>query len=256
MSNISNNNYVGNTTALIISKRTRVYSASNEESILLEFVDSAAMAGNDENHSVDSCSLKDQFSKMETLLNDKLGKLEGKIGVSESNLSAQITRQFDSLRSEIFSLQQENDYLKTKVSDTEDAIEELENEVQRLQKTVEKEREFRNDLEQYQRRDSLRFLGVGPDGGRETADDCEEKVLAIINDELGLNHILSADISIARRVGVRNTKPRPIIVKFLSRKHKIKVLQKRTILKASGRGIIENLAPINIKRLKSEQQHP
>ena len=60
--------------------------------------------------------------------------------------------QLDSLRSEIFSLQQENDYFKAKVSDTEDAIEELENKVQ---KTVENEREFRNDLEQYQRRDSL-----------------------------------------------------------------------------------------------------
>ena len=119
-----------------------------------------------------------------------------------------------------------NDYLKTKVSDTEDAIEELENEVQRLRKTVGKEREFRNDLEQYQRRNSLRFLSVGPDRCRETADDCKKKVLAIINDELGLNYILSADISIAYRVGVRNTKPRPIIVKFLSRKHKIQVIQK------------------------------
>ncbi len=267
VSNISNNSSVGNTTALNISKRARVNSANNKQSTLLQFVDSAAMAttgagnktftaGNDENHSVDSCSLKDQFSKMETLLNDKLGKLEGKIGVSESNLSAQITRQFDSLRSEIFSLQQENDYLKTKVSDTEDAIEELENEVQRLQKTVEKEREFRNDLEQYQRRDSLRFLGVGPDGGRETADDCEEKVLAIINDELGLNHILSADISIAHRIGVRFIKPRPILVKFLSRKHKTQVMQKRRLLKGSGRGIVEDLTPINMKRLKSVQQHP
>ena len=96
VSNISNNSYVGNTTALIISKRTRVYSASNEESILLEFVDSAAMAGNDENHSVDSCSLKDQFSKMETLLDNKLGKLEGKVGVSESNLSARLFAKWNS----------------------------------------------------------------------------------------------------------------------------------------------------------------
>ena len=125
MSNISSNSSVGNTTALNISKRARVNSASNKLSTLLGFVDSAAMAtrgagnktftaGNDENHSVDCCSLKDQFSKMETLLNDKLGKLDGKLGVRESNLSAQITRQFDSLRSEIFSLQQKNDYLTDK----------------------------------------------------------------------------------------------------------------------------------------------
>ena len=54
-------------------------------------------AGNDEKHSVDSCSLKDQLTKMESLLTDKLGKLDGKMGASESNLSAQITRQFNTL---------------------------------------------------------------------------------------------------------------------------------------------------------------
>ena len=56
-------------------------------------------AGSDENHSVDSCSLKDQLLKLESLLHDKPGKLDGKIAVSESNLSAQLTRQFGSLRS-------------------------------------------------------------------------------------------------------------------------------------------------------------
>ena len=106
------------------------------------------------------------------------------------------------------------------MSDTEDAIDELEYEVEKLRKTVERERELRHDLQQYQRRDSLRFLGVGPDKGRDTTKDCEEKVLAIINEDLGLNHILATDISIAHRVGMRENRPRPIIVKFLSRKHK------------------------------------
>ena len=93
-------------------------------------------ANSDGNHGEDSVSLKEHLSKMESLLNDKPGKLDGKIGASESNLSAQITIQFDSLRSDIFSLQQ-NDRLKTKVSDTEDAIDELECEVKKLRKTEE-----------------------------------------------------------------------------------------------------------------------
>ena len=151
------------------------------------------------------------------------------------------------MRSEILSFQKENGHIKTKVSETEDAIEGLENEVEELRKTKGTEQEFRNNFEQYQSRDSLRFFGVGLDRRQETADVCEEKVLAIINDDLGLNHILSADISIAHRVGVRNTKPRPIIVKFLSRKHKIEVMQERKLLKRSGRGIIEDLTPITRK---------
>ena len=113
------------------------------------------------------------------------------------------------------------------MSDTEDAVDELECEVEKLRKTVERERELGNDLEQYQRRDNLRFLGVGPDRGRDTTEDCEEKVLAIINEYLGLKHILATYISIAHRVGIRENRPRPIIVKFMSRKHKTQVIQKR-----------------------------
>ena len=112
-----------------------------------------------------------------------------------------------------------------------------------------------NDLEQYQRRDSLRFLGVGPDRGRDTAEDCEEKVLVINNEYLGLKHILATYISIAHRVGIRENRPRPIIVKFMSRKHKTQVIQKRRLLNGNGRGIAEDLTPTNMKRLKSVQQH-
>ena len=147
VSNISNNSSVGNTT-LNTSKKPRVNAESSKQSTLSGFVEPAAVAtggiGNktftansDGNNSEDSVSLKEHLSKMESLLNDKLGKLDGKIGASESNLSAQITIQLDSLRSDIFSLQQENDRLKTKVSETEDAIDELECEVEKLRKTVE-----------------------------------------------------------------------------------------------------------------------
>lgn len=112
VSNISNNSSVGNTT-LNTSKKPRVNAESSKQSTLSGFVEPAAVAsggiGNktftansDGNNSEDSVSLKEHLSKMESLLNDKLGKLDGKIGASESNLSAQITIQFDSLRSDIF----------------------------------------------------------------------------------------------------------------------------------------------------------
>ena len=61
------------------------------------------------------------------------------------------------------------------MSDTDDAVDELKCEVEKLRKTVERERELGNDLEQYQRRDSVRFLGVGPDRDRETTKDCEKR---------------------------------------------------------------------------------
>ena len=74
VSNISNNSSVGNTTVLSIRKRARVHSTSNKQStLLLGFVDQqrrppqgqgtikTVTADSDENHRVDSCSLKDQL---------------------------------------------------------------------------------------------------------------------------------------------------------------------------------------------------
>ena len=98
VSNISNNSSVRNTT-LNTSKKPRVNAESSKQSTLSGFVEPAAVAsggtGNktftansDGNHSEDSVSLKEHLSKMESLLNDKLGKFDGKIGASESNLSA------------------------------------------------------------------------------------------------------------------------------------------------------------------------
>ena len=74
VSNISSNSSVGNTTALNIGKTARVNSTSNKQStLLLGFVDQqrrppqgqgtikTVTADSDENHRVDSCSLKDQL---------------------------------------------------------------------------------------------------------------------------------------------------------------------------------------------------
>ena len=44
-------------------------------------------------------------------------------------------------------------------------------------------------------------------------------------------------------------------MKFLSVKHQTQAIEKRRLLKGSGRGVIEDLTPTNMKRLKSVQQH-
>ena len=46
-------------------------------------------------------------------------------------------------------------FLSRREGDTEDAIDELENEVEKLKKNERKRTELRNDLKQYQRRDSI-----------------------------------------------------------------------------------------------------
>ena len=83
VSNTSNNSSVGNTT-LNTSKKPRVNAESSKQSTLSGFAEPAAVAsggtGNktftansDGNYSEDSVSLKEHLSKMESLLNHKLG---------------------------------------------------------------------------------------------------------------------------------------------------------------------------------------
>ena len=252
------------------NKKHRSLSTNSRQSTLTDFVDPKNMAstgqsdrtftagvGEDCNEPQQRSSLLEQLSVIQTQLKDKFEALDKKIVSSQEKLSDQISNRFDKLESEIFSLAQENDQLKAKLEDAEDTIEDLQEEVKTLKTMLDKEKEHRNELEQYQRRDCVRFLGVGPDQGQESTEECESKILAIINNDLGLGHIHPSDISIAHRVGVRsNNKIRPIIVKFISRKHKVQVIKKRRLLKGSHRGITEDLTSLNMTRLNSVQQHP
>ena len=222
-----------------------------------EFVASSKMADKEkesvtsESEDRSDLSVSDQLCKIEKLLNN----LDSRIDRSEDNLSKKIEDNFENLRSQIFSLQKSYDELKEKYDDAEDQLEDLQDEVTQLKKELAKQRERHNNIEQYQRRDSLRFLGIGPDNGKETEFETEKTVLNIINSDLKLGHIRSDDISIAHRVGQKTTKPRAIIVKFLSRKNKNLVLSKRRLLKGSGRGIIEDLTPLNFNRLNAVKKH-
>lgn len=200
-------------------------------------------------------TITDQLHKMEQLLTERIKELDTRICSSETNVSQKIERNFEMLRSEIYSLQEILDAQKEKLDDAEDQIEDLQDEVARLKRELAKERERQNNLEQYQRRDCLRFLGVGPDQGKETVYDTEKKILSVINSDLKLSDIGPDDISIAHRVGPKTTKPRAIIVKFLRRKHKNIVISKRRLLKGTGKGIIEDLTPLNFSRLNFVKQH-
>ena len=186
-------------------------------------------------------------------LHEKFNSIETKIEHSEQTLSEKFSEYVELLKGMIFELQTENDKLKKKVGEQGELIEDMQSDIECLRKMIEKEREYRNDLEQYQRRDSVRFLGI-QEKAAETLRQCEEKVLDVINNVLGLAHIGSRDISVAHRV--KGASPRPIIVKFLSRKHKNEVIGRRRLLKGTKRAIIEDLTPLNRSRLSAAKNHP
>ena len=81
-------------------------------------------------------------------------------------------------------------------------------------------------------------------------------MLAIINEKLKLGHITKQHISVAHRVGqFSKGYQRQVIVRFVSRRHRIEVIQARRNLKGSGIAIVEDLTPLNKERLDRVSKH-
>lgn len=165
------------------------------------------------------------------------------------------------LRGEIFDLRQENDRLKKELElcrKREDRMEEVIKEA-KFQAAVADSRV--NDLEQYTRRNNVRVLGV-PESAEESVEVCERKVLKIIKEKLELPIMESGDIEAIHRIGRQGkqkqgqpTRPRPIIVRFLSRKSTETVLSNRRKLKNTGIVIVEDLTHDNFVLLNKCWDH-
>jgi len=187
---------------------------------------------------------------------EKLDIIDRKIDDTKTILSTKIENEVDRLRSDIFDLQKKNDMLTSKLEETEKFCFVLKEEANSLRVLIDSEREKRNDLDQYGRREMVRFVGVGPDNKKEQAHESENKVLRVINCQLGLSHIHSEDISVAHRVGQFNEgRERQVIVKFMSRRHRSEVIAARRKLKGTGIAVLEDLTPLNAERLGVVHKH-
>ena len=131
----------------------------------------------------------------------------------------------EKLRSEVFELRRLNDRLVERLQKSESKCAELEEDVITLRNRLEDERERRNELDQYGRRENLRYVKLGPYSSRENMTQCEEKVLAVIQEKLKLGRITRQHISVAHRVGQYSRGyQRQVIVRFVSRRHRTEII--------------------------------
>ena len=104
--------------------------------------------------------------------------------------------------------------------------------------------------EQYGRRDCLLFHGVAePPQGMRRRENTDAAVINIMTNKLGLQ-VNDTALDRSHRIGrktQRSTKPRPIIVKFVSYKVRAEVFSSKRGLKKTGLGITENLTRKTIK---------
>ena len=140
------------------------------------------------------------------------------------------------LQDALRSTQQSVESLKVQLQAKDDIISSLRQDVSGLESRVE-------DLEQYSRRSSMRIYGIE----EATPGTTDEKVLALCNEKLHLEPPLSLDeIAVSHRAGRKPTQgqaaaangeaadvqagvsqPRPILIKFVSRRSKARVMAAR-----------------------------
>ena len=170
-----------------------------------------------------------------------------------------LTTRIEKMESEIFQVHEEKDRLKGEVSRLRGENADLQGRLQQQQKEAREVRAQVNDQEQHGRQWNLRVFGVQEAQGQdqETTEACAERCLGIFTAKLGVP-VQAADLEIAHRTGKapeKGGRPRPIIVRFHSRKQRGLVLSARRKLKASGVSVGEDLTQANYKLLRTVSTH-
>jgi hypothetical protein len=115
-----------------------------------------------------------------------------------------------------------------------------------LAKTTRDAIQYKDDLEQYTRKNSLRIFGV-PEQKNENTD---EVVSNICKNKLGID-VPAHLIDCSHRLPGREPYHRPIIVKFISRNTKKNVFTKKRLLKGSNIVITEDLTKLRYQLMKN-----
>ena len=146
-----------------------------------------------------------------------------------------LSQTVEELRAAILILQNDNDALKKQVAESKQREDILRADLNIAQKRAKLADDRSDFLEQYSRNYNLRLYFVDePDG--ESATQCEETVLRIFNEKMGLRHIKREHLDAVHRLGRNrnNGQPRGIIVRFVSRRERDEVISNRKKLRRSA----------------------
>ncbi|KAK7499843.1 hypothetical protein BaRGS_00008934 [Batillaria attramentaria] len=176
-----------------------------------------------------------------------------------SAMIIEMKNSMDKMNGEIFELRQERDKLKKDIADSKRMEEELKRIATEAKLEASLAHRRTSDLEQYTRRNNIRVFGV-EETDKETPADCEAKVIKVLHDKMGLRQVNGDHIEIAHRTGQKpeshTDPPRPIIVRFVSRKTVQAVFQNKKKMRQTNHVIVEDLTAENYNLLFSCKEHP
>ena len=162
-----------------------------------------------------------------------------------------VSHRIDILEGKLFEKEEENTKLKEKIENLEKENDKIKTEQIKANTATENDqnklKEEINNLEQYGRKNNLRFDGLFEDK-HETAEQSGRKVAECLNTLIPNLFIRKCDIDIAHRLNRKKDqhgRPRQIIVKFVSRMTRDRIWQHRQLLARSRIFVNEDLTPKN-----------
>lgn len=190
-------------------------------------------------------------SVLKALIRDTLMELKDVI-------TKTLAKQVEVLEGDVHDQAVENNKLRSEISDLKSQLNTKAEETEKLEQRIEKETEQRvevcNDHEQYSRRKNVRVMELAEDHKHESSFETINKVVGMINTKLKLPLIIR-DIDNAHRLGPYvQGRNRQVIVKFVNRHIKNRILAARRTLKGSGIRIYEDLTRLNNEVLASARK--
>ena len=162
-----------------------------------------------------------------------------------------VERKIEVIEGQLHEALVENENLKSEVKRLENELEENQDRTSETKNLIIKQCERFNDLDQYSRRNNIRINGV-PESGKETAEDTTKRVIEVLNKNISNLNLIPTDIDISHRLGKQSSQGhRQIIVKFVSRHTRDRVIRGRKAFKSKKVFINEDLTRLNQAVLKA-----
>lgn len=206
---------------------------------------------------------EEERAKIEASMEEIIRKLQETLHESEERLRRDIEtlgskfqHSLEKIESSLFDISQEVDSLKEHLSIVKKENQSLRDQNQSLKERLNKIDSQQNDAEQYGRLCNLRVFNVA-EKKEESTEDCLSSCCKIFCDLLGVV-VKETDLEAAHRVGrpvANSSKPRPIIVRFCSRRLREKVMANKKKLKGKKISVTEDLTVANYKLEREAYKH-
>ena len=202
-----------------------------------------------QNVSSESASNIPGISDIPGLFRSLCEKIDAAKNETISEIRGELRSEVAGLKETIDGLKAENDQLKQKFEESEGRQQVMADELERLRHTVNSQALAITEIQQYSRSSNLKIYGLNEisssSTGVETPAETAAQVIKLCKEKLNVD-LKEDEIAATHRLGPKkDNKPRSIIIRFVHKTVRNKVLGARKALKRTGIVIVDDLCPTN-----------